>query len=76
MRRVKGSEHFAHDRDDRDLRLLADGNEAAVEGAQRRVEPERGQGRHVERVFAAEPEFLGERLAIYPSWVLMLDLFY
>jgi len=48
--RIKGGEHFAHDRDDRDFRLLARGNEAMVEGAQCRVEPERGQGWHVERV--------------------------
>src|SRR6516162_5548859 len=48
--RIKGGEHFAHDRDDRDFRLLARANEAMVEGAQCRVEPERGQGWHVERV--------------------------
>lgn len=30
---VKAGEHFAHDRDDRDLRLLAGGNEAIVESA-------------------------------------------
>ena len=47
---IKSGEHFAHDRDDRDFRLLARGNEAMVEGAQYRVEPERGQGWHVERV--------------------------
>src|SRR6516162_8522950 len=38
--RIKGGEHFAHARDDRDFRLLARGNEAVVEGAQCRVEPE------------------------------------
>jgi hypothetical protein len=32
---VKGGEHFAHDCDDRDFWLLARGNEAMVEGAQR-----------------------------------------
>src|SRR6516165_3371068 len=51
---IKGSDHFAHDRDDRDLRLFADPNEATVEGTQSRVEPDRGQGRHVECVADAD----------------------
>jgi hypothetical protein len=40
---IKSGEHFAHQRDDRHLRLLARGYETTVKGAQCRVEPERGR---------------------------------
>jgi hypothetical protein len=32
---IESGEHFAHDRDDRDLWLFADPNEATVEGGRR-----------------------------------------
>ena len=39
---VKAGYHFAHDRNERDLWPFASGDEAAVEGSQHRVEPDRG----------------------------------
>jgi hypothetical protein len=39
---VKAGYHFAHDRNERDLWPFASGDEAAVEGSQHWVEPDRG----------------------------------
>ena len=64
---IKGGEHFAHDRDDRDLRLFADPNEATVEGTQSRVEPDRGQGRHVECVADADTTAIDVALPAEPA---------
>src|SRR5215471_21798578 len=68
---IKGGEHFAHDREDRDLRLLARGNEATVEGAQRRVEPDRGQGRHVEGIADAEATAIDVALPAEPAAICL-----